>query len=199
MFPGKDCWENCGAATSTSPRRNELHGPISDRTRYRNIASINCSCVLLDLSVSFKPSIIVTSGMHLRIGCQGHCYARIVLLHERMISIRKESLIPKLLKYCPCTWRLQIWMKRNRLKFNCSKTVCIWKPADSSEISYLIWNWIVLLQIQLVHNLGTLLDSQFQFRKWMVAVTKGAFAVYQLQSFLEWEALIISELDCFNE
>ncbi|XP_058042561.1 retinoic acid-induced protein 2 isoform X2 [Ahaetulla prasina] len=110
-----------------------------------------------------------------------------------------------------CLEAVRVWMGRNRLKLNPSKTEWLWMPAPrySQLQPQLTVGGELLAPMERVRNLGVLLDGRLSFDDHLVAVSKRAFhqvrLVRQLRPFLDREALctvthalVTSRLDYCN-
>ncbi|XP_058050467.1 uncharacterized protein LOC131203825 [Ahaetulla prasina] len=110
-----------------------------------------------------------------------------------------------------CLEAVRVWMGRNRLKLNPSKTEWLWMPA--SRYSQLQPRLTVggesLAPMERVRNLGVLLDGRLSFEEHLATVSRRAFyqvrLVRQLRPFLDRDALctvthalVTSRLDYCN-
>ncbi|XP_058013047.1 uncharacterized protein LOC131185023 [Ahaetulla prasina] len=110
-----------------------------------------------------------------------------------------------------CLEAVRVWMGRNRLKLNPSKTEWLWMPASrySQLQPRLTVGGELLAPMERVRNLGVLLDGRLSFDDHVAAVSRRAFhqvrLVRQLRPFLDRDALctvthalVMSRLDYCN-
>ncbi|XP_058052641.1 uncharacterized protein LOC131204948 [Ahaetulla prasina] len=110
-----------------------------------------------------------------------------------------------------CLEAVRVWMGRNRLKLNPSKTEWLWMPASrfSQLQPQLTVGGELLAPRDRVRNLGVLLDDRLSFEDHLTAVSRRAFhqvrLVRQLRPFLDRDALctvthalVTSRLDYCN-
>ncbi|XP_058023146.1 uncharacterized protein LOC131190137 [Ahaetulla prasina] len=110
-----------------------------------------------------------------------------------------------------CLEAVRVWMGRNRLKLNPSKTEWLWMPAP--RYSQLQMRLSVggesLAPMERVRNLGVLLDGRLSFEEHLTTVSRRAFyqvrLICQLRPFLDRDALctvthalVTSRLDYCN-
>ncbi|XP_058037869.1 uncharacterized protein LOC131197613 [Ahaetulla prasina] len=110
-----------------------------------------------------------------------------------------------------CLEAVRVWMGRNRLKLNPSKTEWLWMPAPrySQLHPQLTVGGELVAPKEVVCNLGVLLDGRLSFDEHLAAVSRRAFyqvrLVRQLRPFLDRDALctvthalVTSRLDYCN-